>query len=191
MRALAPVVFALALVACSSTSTPPAAGQPAGEQADAGAAHGDDGGAADSGAVLAPTGTTSVEVSLGGVVRTLGRAQFGVTRKDGSLYLEAYEGGEAACPETVTPKRTLILSGVPDGEPGARSTTADGVTVSLVDFVGDQLPGTPPSAKAPAAIVTIVALDREKSAEVELDATFAGGSARGRVYATYCAAMSE
>ena len=141
--------------------------------------------------VLTPTKATSAQVVINGVTRTLERAQFGVTKSDGSLYIEAHEGGVAACPETETPKRTLIISGVTKGAPGQTFTKSDGVTVSLLDFTGDQITSTPPSAKATAATITIVALDGEASVEIEVDATFAEGTAKGRVYATYCAAMSE
>lgn len=195
MRALLAVGLVLTLAACSSSSASPAppsgSGQDAGE-GDAGEAPVGDGDAGgDAADALSPTKTTSANVTLGGVSRTLERAQFGVTKKDDTLYVEAYEGGVQACPETETPKRTLIVSGVPKGAPGTSFTMKDGVTVSLVDFSGDQIPTTPPNAKATAATVTIVALETEKSVELAIDATFANGSAKGRVYATYCAAMSE
>jgi hypothetical protein len=149
--------------------------------------------AADAGPdALAPTKSTSAVATLNGVERTLDRAQFGLT-KDGTsstLYVEAHEGGVAECPEKETPKRTLIVRGVPIGAPGDQFTKDDGVTVSLLDFAGDQITSDRPVTTATAATVTIVSFDHEASAEIEVDATFAEGTVKGRIYATYCAAMN-
>jgi hypothetical protein len=141
-----------------------------------------------------PTQTTSVDVAIGGVSRTLERAQFGRSKSDAgeTLYIEAHEGGDPACPTeaTPTPKRTVIISGVPRGAVGTVYTKADGIAVSFLDFTGDQLGGKPIS-KASAATVTIIAVDGATSVELEVDATFAEGTAKGRVYATYCESLSD
>ncbi len=154
---------------------------------DAGA--GEDAGEADSGGPI-PTKKTSLEATINGVVRTLDRAQFGVTKADGTLYLEAHEGGVAECPETKTPKRTLIVRDVPKGAPGARFTKSDGVGSVLFDFAGDQIDSLKPTT-ASAVTVTIVDITDATSVEIEIDATFPEGTVKGRLYATYCAAMDE
>ncbi|MDF2698219.1 MAG: hypothetical protein K0S65_6602 [Labilithrix sp.] len=70
----------------------------------------------------AATKKTSVEASMNDVARTLDRAQFGLTKEGATstLYIEAHEGGVAECPEKETPKRTLIVSGVPMGRPRSK-----------------------------------------------------------------------
>ncbi len=135
--------------------------------------------------------TTSTEVIIGGVARTLVRAQFGITKKDDTFYVEAHEGGVMECPEKETPKRTLVVSGVPKGAPGTTFTKADGVAVSLLDFTGDQITTEPPIASATTVSVTLVASEDETSVDLEVDASFADGTAKGHIHATYCVAMSE
>ncbi|HVH41541.1 MAG TPA: hypothetical protein VM925_04335, partial [Labilithrix sp.] len=122
LRAVVLFVSSLtAVVACSETSSPKAGG-PA--NIDAGANDFDAGGPSEvvdaaprpdadvadaDGGLLQPTKKTAVAAAIGGVTRTLHRAQFGVT-KDGAsetLHIEAHEGGVASCPETGTPERTL------------------------------------------------------------------------------------
>jgi hypothetical protein len=130
--------------------------------------------------------------TIHGVSRTLPRAQFGYDRSDdgSTLYVEAHEGGASDCPETQQPKRTLVVSGVPVGEPGKTFTETDGVRVVLFDFTGDQFDDVRPI-EATAATVTIVKLGDEASAEVAVDATFAEGSVKGPIRATYCSAMTQ
>ncbi len=142
---------------------------------------------------LTPTKATNVETKINGVSRTLDRAQFGVTKEASgeTLYLEAHEGGVPACPESETPKRTLIIDGVPKGAPGDRFTKDDGIKVSFLDFEGAQITTPNPLISATAATVTIVALDDKASLELEVDATFDQGTVKGRVYGAYCAAMSQ
>lgn len=139
----------------------------------------------------APTAETSVEATINGVVRTLHRAQFGITKADGTLYIEAYEGGVPACPEEETPKRTLIVRDVPVGRPGQQFTKSDGVFVTLLDFIGDQIDDLKPSTTATALTVTIVKIIDGESVEIDVDATFPEGTVKGRIYATYCSAMNE
>lgn len=159
-------------------------------------AGGDDGDDGDAGAEprpLAPMKSTRAEANINGVSRTLDRAEFGVTKEAGgeTLYVEAHEGGMAACPESVTPKRTLILDGVPKGAPGDRFTKDDGIKVSYFDFEGAQITTPNPLITATDATITIVALDGKASVELEVDATFAQGTVKGRIYGAYCAAMSQ
>jgi hypothetical protein len=153
----------------------------------------DDAGAGEKdGSLPVPPETTSVDVVIGGVSRTLERAQFGRSKDDAgeTLYIEAHEGGDPACPteSTPTPKRTVIVSNVPLGAAGTVYTKADGIAVSFLDFTGDQLDGKPLS-KATAATVTIVAIE-SMSVELDVDATFAEGTAKGRLYAEHCESLN-
>lgn len=142
---------------------------------------------------LTPTKSTKAEAKINDVSRTLDRAQFGVTKEAGgeTLYIEAHEGGVAACPESETPKRTLIIDGVPKGAPGDRFTKDDGIKVSFFDFEGAQITTPNPLITATAVTVTVVALDDKASVELEVDATFDQGTVKGRVYGAYCEAMSQ
>ena len=191
------VFAASAVLACSGTEpapSSPAASTDAGATAPSGdAGAGEQDAAEAGGAIPSPTKKTDLEATINAVTRTLDRAQYGTTTEGASetLYLEAHEGGVAECPEKETPKRTLIVSGVPKGAPGDTFTTGDGVGVSLFDFAGDQVTTAKPFTTAKAAKVTIVALEDGASAEIEVEATFDEGTVKGRLYATYCAAMSE
>ncbi|MBX3262789.1 MAG: hypothetical protein KF782_24130 [Labilithrix sp.] len=182
------------VLACSTedATTPPAAADDGEVEDGEDAAAGDDDGGTSPGDA-APARGTRVEATINEVSRALDRAQYGLTEEGETetLYLEAHEGGVEECPEKETPKRTLIVSGVPKGEPGARFTKSDGVSVTLFDFAGDQIDAPKPFTTATDVNVTIVAIDGETSVEIEVDATFAEGTAKGRVYATYCAAMSQ
>lgn len=141
-----------------------------------------------------PTKKTSLESSMGGVVRMLVRAQFGNDRSDAgaTIYLEAHLGGDPACPDETSPTTdyTLIVANVPRGAPGQKFTLEDGVAVTYFDFKGDQIMGGAPFRKATAATVTIVEIDGDTSVEIEVDATFAEGTVKGRAYATYCESLS-
>lgn len=140
-----------------------------------------------------PTKKTTAVVDINGVKRTLERGQFGTTKDgaDETLYVEAHEGGVEACPETETPKRTMIVSNVPLGAVGDSFDEGDGVTVSFLDFTGDQITTDNPTTKATKAKVTLIAYGAEDSVEIEVEATFDEGTAKGRVFATYCEAMSD
>lgn len=198
--ALAVAFFAsLLTVACSDEqrSATPLPGAPS-HAGDAGPVVSGDAGAGGDGADAlqvgpAPTNKTSLDATIRGVARTLDRAQFGVTKERAgeTLYLEAHEGGVAECPEKVTPNRTLIVSGVPRGAPGDRFTNGDGIGVSFIDFIGDQITGNKPSTKATAATVTIVSVTEQESVEIEVDAMFPEGVAKGRIFATSCSAMNQ
>ncbi len=182
------------LVACSSGSPTRSTPDDAGRGGDDAGVH-TDGGAGDAtDAGLVPTKRTSLEVTIEGVVRTLDIGQFVRETGDGGevLYIESHEGGERTCPtdDSPTPDRTLIVSGVPVGAPGDVFTKADGVGIGLLDFAGDLLPDGP-VAGATAATVTIVAIDGTSSAEIEVDATFDRGTAKGRIHTIYCESLSN
>ncbi len=150
----------------------------------------------------ASTGQTSVVVTLNNVSRTLVRAQFGKSVPDATqetFYVEAHEGGDPACPtqSSPTPKRTLIVANIPRGNVGSVYTKADGIAATFFDFTNDQLPGVAPT-KASALTLTIVKIDVGASpsdgsslVEFELDATFAEGTMKGRIAATYCKSLDD
>lgn len=140
--------------------------------------------------ILEPTKRTTLEALVGGVSRTLDRAQFG-TNDDATttLHLEAHEGGAAGCPETEQTARTLVLSKVPRGKPGDVFET--GITASFLDFTGDQITADNPTTQATAVKVTVVAFEPGASVELEVVATFPEGAVTGRLHATYCADLSK
>ncbi len=187
------------VVACSEDPPPAGSSSSSGGSSgapDAGAlveedAGSDEDAAEAGGSVPTPTKKTSVEATINQVVRTLDRSQYGVTKATDTLYLEAHEGGVAECPEKETPKRTLIVRDVPRGAPGTKLTKADGIVVSLIDFIGDQITTAKPSTTATALTVTIVNITEDESVEIELEATFPEGTVKGRIYSTYCAGMDE
>lgn len=164
-------------------SSPPDDGQDAG-----------DGGAAPDAPVA--TKTTAITADIGGVSRSLTRAHFGILKNGDQrkFHVEAYEGGEG-CPEenSPSPKRTFIVSELPRRDPGSVVSKADGITSGFLDFVGDQLVEKPTTV-ASAVGVTIVAIDEGETpegVEIEVESTFAEGKVSGRIYATYCASMSD
>lgn len=147
----------------------------------------------------AATGKTSVDAKINGVTQTLDRAQFGTESDDAGkprAHLEAHLDGDPACPSTdpdaaagESPKYTLVVSNVPIGAAGETFTKAgDGVTAAYFDFVGDQLDAKPLT-QASAVKVTIVAASASKL-EIEVDATFAEGTAKGRIAADFCQSLS-
>lgn len=116
------------------------------------------------------------------------RAQHGL-EPDGGLYVEAYFGGDPACPTQTspTPDRTLIIAGlhlVPDG---GVLTQQDGVRVTLLDFSGALT--SAPVVRA----LTIRATPREVDPGVRvsftLEATFDGGLLQGTFSAEHCASL--
>lgn len=191
----------LAFAACSKDETPAA-----GTGTDAGAidsAAPPVDGSSDAATSDAPPGPsdTALEANINGVKRPLDRAQFGTEQDDAGaerFYIEAHAGGDPACPDPdagsgTSPERTLVLSGVPRAAVGKTFTKADGVAAAYFDFVGDQLTGSPLT-KATAVTATIVAVDAAQSpkfVEVDVDATFAEGTVKGRIHAEYCASMSQ
>jgi len=143
---------------------------------------------------------TTLVTTINSIARSMDRTQWGTTAIDGGtgIYAEAYKGGDPACPEQNSPQTdyTLIISNVPRGVPGQKFTLADGVRVNYFDFKGDQFTDAGsgnPILRATSVTVTIVALDTapKGSVEVEVDATFAQGTAKGRAYATFCDSLSD
>jgi hypothetical protein len=191
-------------VACSdpsSASSPSGGGgSSSSSSSSSGSSTGDDGGndASATTDALAPTGKTSVSAKIGGVTRTLVRAQFGTETDDAGeplAHVEAHLGGDPACPSsdpdaapTTQPDYTLVVGTIPRGNPGDVFTKADGVTAAYFDFKGDQLTSAPLT-KASQVKVTIVASDTSNF-EIEIDATFAEGAATGRIAAAYCPSLS-
>src|SRR4051812_5853861 len=84
---------------------------------------------ADASADAAINMTTSLVATLQ-ATRTLNRGYYGVST-NGSLYVEAYLGGDPGCPtmSSGTPDYTLIL--------GTLQPTTMTSTASFLDFVGD------------------------------------------------------
>lgn len=202
MRALAMAVVAscVALPSCSSASSPGAADP--GADAAASPEGGPDGGGgldASEGGAVACVGActeTSLVASFGGKSAPIDRAQHGIERGDGgtSLHVEAHHGGDPACPtqSSPTPERTIVLAGIASGRAPATLTEKDGVAVTFLDFKGDLLGATPLS-RATKATVSVVAIDSATPpgwVALDLDATFAEGTIRGHLYATYCASMT-
>lgn len=161
---------------------------------DAGKDSGKDTGSGSS--TLTPTRKTTAVVVIQNVTRTLERAQFG-RDADGTFHIEAHEGGDPKCPDSMSPspKRTFIVSAVKNAPAGTKQSKAEGVGGSFLDFAGDQLPEGTPFTKATAIMVEIVAIKGAKGAEteveLEVDATFAEGTIKGRVFAEYCQSLSE
>lgn len=137
-----------------------------------------------------PTGATDVEADIGEATRTLERAQFG-TSSGPTYYLEVHQGGVEECPEKETPARTMVVSNVPSGAPGESFDEGDGVSASYLDFTGDQITADNPTTKATKVKVTWVRIVDDESIELAIVATFPEGAAKGRIYATYCAAMND
>ena len=186
------IVFG-SLAGCSNESPTREPPDEAGRRADAGGSESEPA-RADADAGLAPTKRTSLEVTIGDVARTLDRGEFVREKGDAGevLYIEAHEGGDPGCPAySSATKRTLIVSDLPIGAPGDVFTKADGITVGLLDFEGDLLQGGGPVADATAVTITFVAIDGTSSVEIEVDATFDQGTAKGRIYATPCESLSN
>lgn len=195
-----------AFVACGDDTTTSAPAMADGGSSSSSSSGGgdDDAGTADDsstgGDALAPNGKTSVDTAMGGVMRTLVRAQFGTETDDAGkprAHVEAHLGGDPACPSTdpdaaagAAPQYTLVVSNVPRGAVGDTFTkAADGVTGAYFDFVGDQLPDDKPLSQASAVKVTIVATTAT-SFELEVEATFPEGTAKGRIAAEFCQSLS-
>lgn len=197
-----------AFVACSdeTTSSTPATADAGGASSSSSGGNGgdDDASTGDDSSTRADapaeTGDTSVAANIGGVVHTLDRAQFGTETDDAGkprAHVEAHLGGDPACPSSdpdaaagAQPQYTLVVSNLPRGAAGETFTkAADGVTAAYFDFVGDQLTGPKPLTQATAVKVTIVATSAT-TFEFEVDATFAEGTAKGRIAADFCQSLS-
>ena len=112
------------------------------------------------------------------------------------LYVEAYRGAAAGCPEmsSPTPDQTLIVSGIPVSAPGTVLTHSDGVHVTLLDFRGDLFMSAAPQR---ASTVALNVRDVEAAPDrafvvVELSATFAdAGTVTGIFAATHCTSLDN
>jgi hypothetical protein len=125
---------------------------------------------------------------FGGASAGFDRAQHGV-EPGGGLYVEAHFGGDPACPGPMspTPDRTLIIAGLRAPPDGGALTEADGLRVTLLDFVGNLSPHpfdraitarARPRYAAPGVLVSFL-----------LDATFDGGVVNGGFAAPHCASL--
>ena len=161
------------IIACSSSTTTPTTPPVEDARADAGAD------AATTPDASVST-TTSLTVTLNGVVRTLARAQFG-TNSDGTLHVESHLGGDAACPteSSPSPMYTLIVTGLPGPT----------VTSTFLDFQGDVLSGAPLT-KSTSVTVTSVQTDAT-STSFDVTATFTEGTATGHIFAAHCTSLDE
>jgi hypothetical protein len=203
----AAVAFAIAaFVACSddTTSSAPATVDGGGTSSSGGSSGTDGDGATSgdsstTGDSATPTGKTSVDAEINGVTQTLTRAQFGTENDDAGkprVHVEAHLGGAPECPSSdpdaaagAQPQYTLVVSNIPKGNAGESFTKAgNGVTAAYFDFVGDQL-DTKPLTQATAVKVTIVATS-SATFELDVEATFPEGTAKGRISAEYCQSLS-
>lgn len=202
----AAVAVALVAVACTSGSS-----ESSGALADAGADDaaesavdgkalgpdaGGEAGVTDPNVCEGTCKTTQGGASFNGKEASFDRAQFGFDAEAGPprYYVEAYAGGDPACPSqsSPTPDRTLIVAGIRRGAPGKTFTKADGLSVTMLDFKGDLLPDPKP-VSATDAVVTVIAEDPAAAPQwvaIEVQAAFAnGGGVKGHFYATRCASL--
>jgi hypothetical protein len=152
----------------------------AGVGMDAGVDAGVDAGAMDAGDPLVVTlGTRSGEFD---------RAQHGL-QPDAGLYIEASFGGDPACPTQTspTPDRTLIIAGLHAMPDGGVISYADGLRVTLLDFNGALT--TLPFVRATSARATPLSVTPGTLAVFAIEATFDGGTLRGRFSAAHCASL--
>ena len=143
------------------------------------------------------TSRSTLSVTLGGVSRPLTRAQLGLSHVEGRVvgcYVEAHAGGDPGCPSpsSPTPDRTLIIAGIPLVASGGVVTELDGVQVSLLDFVGDQLAGAAPEQFTSVTLRVAQVITSPPDAaylEAELTATSARGNVSGHFVARRCASL--
>lgn len=208
-RPLGLVFFAAALLACQPASTDTDAGNldagvedaglpdagtvDAGTDAgtmDAGDVDGgDDAGAMDAGAdCTGACAVTDLSITFHGVTAGFDRAQHGV-EPDGGLYVEAYFGGDPACPgpSSPTPDRTLVIAGLHAMPDGGVQTMADGLRVTFLDFAGTL--SSSPFDRAVAAQATVRASAPGALVSFTLDAAFDGGAVTGGFAAAHCASL--
>lgn len=217
-------IAAVMLLACSGEPEPsPDAGMPvdAGTSLDAGNDATDAGSDShDAGTGQSDAGTdprcdgecpeTTLEVTLDGKSAKFDRVQFGYTSPaksssgDWELHIEAYAGGDPACPteSSRTPNQALIIGAVPVPEDETPLTRADhGVSVVLFDFA-EALTEAPVVHGAP---VTLTPGKRSLCPECatdgtgnegdyltfELFAAMPGGLVSGQGFAEHCATMDD
>ena len=106
------------------------------------------------------------------------------------IYVEAYLGGDPACPESTspTPQRTLVITGVRTNV-SAVQNSAGGVRAVLLDFSG-QLISTP-TARATSVEVTPRELGAGTRVRFDLRATFEAGTITGAIDAPWCRSLDD
>lgn len=106
------------------------------------------------------------------------------------VYVEAYLGGDPACPESTspTPRRTLVINGIRT-KVSAVQTQASGLRAVLLDFAGELL--TAPTARATAIEVTPRELGAGSRVRFDLRVTFEGGTIVGSVDAPWCRSLDD
>lgn len=170
----------LLLVGCSSSTTVVTpSGTDAGPTEDAGVVEPVADAGAETGVAACDTTCRKLAftATFDGAAAAFDRAQFGI-ETGGTRRVEAYGGGDPACPSesSPTPDRTLIFVGI----------GGDAPKVSYFDFVGSGAPVV----KATAVKVTnVVMLDDVVAFDV--DATFPSGSAKGHIASSLCASLSD
>ncbi len=206
----AAALVALAGACSSSTSGGGLGGDDSGAAGDdASASDGSSGGdaaASDAGAD-APKGdfttcegackTTTLAAMFKGTSYPFDRAQFGISTSDSgppTVYVEAYAGGDPACPGPSSPTtdHTLILANLP--LPTDTTPASSGVKASLFDFKGDIL--TAPLAKATSVTVTpraaVPLSGSPRFVSYTVNATFPdGGAVTGGFYALHCDSLDN
>lgn len=193
-RHLGLVFFAAALLACQPASTDTDAGDvdagghdaglPDAGDVDAGTM---DAGDADAGAdCTGACAVTDLSITFHGVTAGFDRAQHGV-EPDGGLYVEAYFGGDPACPgpSSPTPDRTLVISGLRAAS--GVQTYADGLRVTLLDFAGTL--SSNPLDRALSTQATLRYAAPGVLVSFTLDAAFDGGAVTGGFAAAHCASL--
>jgi len=147
---------------------------------DAGVDAGIDGGAMDAGGPLV--------VTMGARRGVFERAQHGL-QPDGGLYVEAYFGGDPACPTQTspTPDRTLIIAGLHAMPDGGAISFSDGLRVTLLDFSGALT--TLPFVRATSARATPLSVTPGTLVVFAVEATFDGGTLQGSFSAAHCASL--
>ena len=127
-------------------------------------------------------------VTLGTRSGAFDRAQHGL-QPDGGLYIEAYFGGDPACPTQTspTPDRTLIIAGLHAMPDGGAISYADGLRVTLLDFNGALT--TLPFVRATSARAAPLSVTPGTLVVFAIEATFDGGTLQGRFSAAHCASL--
>lgn len=130
--------------------------------------------------------TTALTAMFGSTTRQLDAAYFGVSG-GASLYVEAYGGAVAGCPEmnSPTPDYTLILGNIPMPTSTA-SITSPG---NLIDFQGDLLPSPAPMAATSVMLAPVAKNATELALDVQL--TFPSGTITGHLFATHCTSLDD
>ena len=134
--------------------------------------------------------TTDLRVSFGTRTASFERAQHG-RQADGRVLVEAYAGGDSACPSMTspTPLRTLSIANLRVLPDGGAVTFADGLRVSLFDFAGAVT--SAPLERAVDARAVARWLEPGVLVSFQLTATFDGGTVTGGFVAPHCASLDD